>query len=275
MKLTELAKQPQRGQSILLYGAPKSGKTIRAASIAKHFKRVIWLDLENGIQAVINSPTLTQEEKSHIEVLQLPDTQTNPIAITTVMKILSGNKTEVCEKHGVVNCLSCKKDSSPFMTFEMKAEGTDTVLVVDSLTQLSLSATAQVCGPDLDKATDIRNFGRSNDRLSMCLSFIQQAPYHTIFISHENAVEDLTEKNTKDKTDVEVEIVPFAGTKAFSRNVAKFFGHVLYCEHKPSGFVVGSMQNYNNSILTGNRANIKWDANTQLADFLRVVSAES
>lgn len=269
MNLNDFASKPARGQSILLYGAPKAGKSVRAASVAKHYKRVLWLDLENGISAVARTDTLTPEEKSHIQVLQIPDTQTNPIAIATVMKILSGNKTEVCETHGVVNCLSCKKDSKPFMIFEMKNETTDTVLVVDSLTQLSLSATAQVVGPDLDKATDIRNFGRSNDRLSMILSFIQQAPYHVIFISHENAVEDLTEKNTKDKTDVDVEIVPFAGTKNFSRNVAKFFGHVLYCEYKPSGFTVGSHQSYNNSILTGNRANIKWDANTQLVDFLK------
>ena len=275
MKPSELLTQAPRGESILIYGPPKTGKTLLAATLARTH-RLHWFDLENGFSTVLKTPLLTPAEKDNIDVIQIPDTRANPVAIGTMLKVLSGNRTEVCILHGLVSCLACRKNNAVFQTYETSKLTRGDVVVVDSLTQLSDSAYNQVIGSDLDSATDIRDFGKSNQRLAMLLSFVQQAPFHTVFISHEKAVE-LEGETAKaggfkkdEKAPVQEKIYPFAGTRNFSRNVAKFFGHVLYTEYKPSGFCVGASPEYKVNALIGNRSGLKWKAGeSKLSDFLK------
>jgi hypothetical protein len=49
-------------------------------------------------------------------------------------------------------------------------------------------------------------------------------------------------------------IVPTAGTRNFSRNTAKYFDEVFYCEVRNKKHVVGSSTTYANNILTGSRS---------------------
>ena len=55
----------------LIYGGPKTGKTLLAGKLAEHYK-LIWIDLENGHDTLFQLP---QEWKERIEIISLPDTQ--------------------------------------------------------------------------------------------------------------------------------------------------------------------------------------------------------
>ena len=89
---------------------------------------------------------------------------------------------------------------------------------------------------------DWANLGKLMD---VFLSHVQQANFHVVCISHETEVKM---EDGKDK------LVPTAGTRNFSRNTAKYFDEVIYCEVKNKKHVVGSSTTYNNNILTGSRS---------------------
>ncbi len=247
MKLSQLIETPkQRGESMLLYGPPKGGKTKLAGSLSKRFK-LKWFDLENGIKTLVNDTSLTKEMQDNIEVYQLPDTKLSPVAIETMMKVFTGNAVKFCEKHGKIGCLHCM-GKAPMVEFNAGTLGPNDIIVIDSLSQLSDSAYNQVMGPDVDPDKEWKHYDAWNQRIAMCLSLIQQAPYHTIFLGHANMTEqqDGTEKLT-----------PVGGTKKFSSQLARYFGHVLYAEPKAGQFRVGSKQDYAANIQIGNRADLK------------------
>lgn len=258
MNLNEFAAQKRAGESMLMYGPPKAGKTRLASTLAKYFN-LVWFDLENGLQAVINNPELTTEDKARIQVVSVPDTKANPVAIDTMLKALTGAKVSVCMQHGKVGCLACMTAKLPAQELELNKLDRKSAVVIDSGTQLSDSAWAHILGPNLDVQTEWKHYDKWNQRIAMCLSFIQQAPFHTIVIGHGLSIElqDGTER-----------IVPKMGTKAFSENVSKYFSHVLYVETKFGKHTAGSTADYNVKVLLGNRANIKFEpGKTRLVEF--------
>jgi hypothetical protein len=88
---------------------------------------------------------------------------------------------------------------------------------------------------------DYRTQGSMLDR---GLSTIQNAPFNVVLISHELEV---------DMEDGKKKLVPVAGTTNFSRNTAKYFDEVVYCEVKNRKHVAGSSTVYAPNILTGSR----------------------
>ena len=136
MKLTD--KIPSTTHRVLIYGAPKSGKTQLAAALAASYK-LIWFDLENGYATLLKLP---QTHQSNVELLSIPDSKVFPIAIETMLKVITGNPVSICEQHGKVSCPLCRKDSAPTTDIELAKVGADTVVVIDSLTQLTNSAIA-------------------------------------------------------------------------------------------------------------------------------------
>lgn len=258
MNLNDFAKTKRTGESAMLYGPPKCGKTRFASILAKNFN-LVWLDLENGLQSVIRNSELKEEDRARIQVISVPDTKQNPVAVDTVLKVLTGAAVSICTEHGRVACLHCARDKKESQTIEMKKCGRETVLVIDSGTQFSDSAWAHIIGPDLDAATEWRHFDKWNQRIAMALSFIQQAPYHVVMIGHGMTIE---QEDGKEK------MVPKMGTKAFSCNVAKYFSHVLYLETRAGAHKVGSTADFAVNVLIGNRAGIKWeDGKSKFADF--------
>lgn len=243
MKLTD--KVLSKTHRVLVYGEPKSGKTELAARLSEKYK-LIFIDLENGYETLLKIPKEWQER---IEILSIPDTKVFPIAIETMLKIVTGNKVEVCDTHGKVACALCRKDNSgTFTTVELNALQDDTIVVVDSLTQLSNSAMNHLTKTQDDTYkpdwTDYRNQGQLLDKF---LSQVQQAKYNIVCITHvvETELEDGRKK-----------LVPVCGTTAFSRNTAKYFDHVVYCEVKNKKHNFASSTTYANNILTGSRTDI-------------------
>jgi hypothetical protein len=246
MKLTN--KLPSSTHRVLIFGAPKSGKTQLAATLASQFN-LLWFDLENGYGTLLKLP---QDQQERIELISIPDSKTFPIAIETMLKVISGNEVSICEEHGKVSCPICTKEGKPVSKVCLKELGPESVVVIDSLSQLSNSAIAFITKtqPD-DYKMDFSDWGNLRAIVEKFLSQVQQARYNIVCISHEEEVE---------MEDGRKKIVPVCGSSKSSRNTAKYFDHVLYCELKNKKHITASSTTYANNILTGSRTDVFMDA---------------
>lgn len=230
-----------RKHRVLLFGPPKSGKSKLAGGLAEQFD-LVWFDLEAGKDVLFQLP---EEQQSKIELIDIPDTRAYPIAIESMLKVIKGGKHSICETHGKVSCPICSKNGAPVVEVCLNDLPDDTIVVVDSLTQLNNSAMAHIAKNKPEdykfEYDDWANLGRLMD---MFLSHVQQAKYNIVCISHEISVkmEDGREK-----------LVPVSGTTNFSRNTAKYFDEVVYCEVKNAKHVAASSTTYSNNILSGSR----------------------
>lgn len=239
MKLSQ--KSASKSHRVLLFGPPKSGKTQLAGELSKEFN-LLWFDLENGVDTLLKFPT---DQQDRIEVITLPDTRSYPIAIETMLKVIKGGKNEICDTHGKVGCALCKKESKSFTVVELAACPLDTVVVVDSLTQLTNSAISHITkNQPEDYKLNYDDWGNLGKLMDTFLSHVQQAGFNIVCISHETETE---------MEDGKMKLVPTAGTRAFSRNTAKYFDEVIYCEVKNKKHIAASSTVYNGNILTGSR----------------------
>jgi AAA domain len=240
MKLSQ--KTASKSHRVLLFGPPKSGKTRLAGELSKAFN-LIWFDLENGVDTLFQLPVECQEK---IEVISLPDTRSFPIAIETCLKAIKGSLGKICETHGKWNCSICAKDSAPQTYVALGALPLDTIVVFDSLTQLTQSAISHITkGQPDDYKLNYDDWGNLGKLMDTFLSHVQQAGFHVVCISHETETE---------MEDGKTKLVPTAGTRAFSRNTAKYFDEVIYCEVKNKKHVAASSTLYSGNILTGSRS---------------------
>lgn len=242
MKLTD--KHHSKTSRVLVYGEPKSGKTQLAAALSSHFD-LVFFDLENGYETLLKLPRGQQER---IELISIPDTKVFPIAIETMLKVITGVRTEICEAHGKVACQICKKAEAAFSTVCLNDLPSSSIVVVDSLTQLSNSAMNHLTKnqEELYKPewSDYRNQGQLLDKF---LSQIQQAKFNVVCITH--VVESQQE-------DGKAKLFPVCGTTQFSRNTAKYFDHVVYCELKNKKHNFASKTTYANNVMSGSRMDI-------------------
>ncbi len=241
MKLSQ--KPEAHAHSCLLYGAAKTGKTLLAGKLAQEFD-LIYIDMENGYESLLQLPTSYQER---IELISLPDTSSFPIAIETILKMVKG-KVSICEAHGKVTCMICRREEAAMIELDLPSLGPDTVVVFDSMTQLSASAIAHITkGEPDDYKLTFNDYGNLGRLLDIFLSHLQAATYNVVVISHEQAIEQ------EDKRTI---ITPVGGTRNFSKNIAKFFGSVVYCTRKNRKHMFYSSTNFATNILTGTRSGI-------------------
>lgn len=253
-------------KKILVYGAPKSGKTKLVGGLAERFK-LVWFDFENGWETLLQLPP---ELKRNIRVISIPDTRTNPVAMETMLKVIKGAPVDICVEHGKVNCMVCKRDGKPVERVCLNELGPGDCVVMDSLSQLTNSGIATITRNQPDdyklQFDDWGNLGRLMDTV---LSYVQAAPYNVAAISHET--ETTRPDGTKDGKFI---LVPTAGTRNFSRNCAKYFGEVVFCEVKNKRHVFGSSTTYNNGMLTGGRSSVALEgkADAKLLDLWDIPS---
>lgn len=249
MKLSD--KPPVVARRILVYGPPKSGKTELVGKLAKYF-HLLWCDLENGYTTLLKLPKDLQDK---IELVSIPDSRVYPIAVETMLKIIKGDKVDVCEKHGKVNCLLCKKDNLPVTTVHLNALDNNTVVVVDSLTQFSNSCIANITkGQPEDYKLQLDDWGNLKYLIDKFLSQVQAANYSIVCITHEEEVE---------MEDGKKRIVPVSGSSKSSRNTAKYFDDVVYCEVKNRKHTFGSSTTYGTQTVTGSRAGIALETSAE------------
>ncbi len=236
--------------SLLVYGPPKSGKTVLVATAATipEVSKIYWFDLENGVESLLKMG-LTDQEMEKIVVIKVRDTRDNPIGIETILKAFSAKvPLSICEEHGRTDCAICLKDKKPFIKWCLSQCTHNDLVVIDSGSQLGDSAMAAAClgKPQMFKPT-FDEYGMVNKWLGDVMSVVQQAT-HTNFvvITHEIPLED---NEGKDK------IYPLMGSKQFSSKCAKFFGTVAYVHKKMNKHVAGSSSTYRGDLLTGSRVN--------------------
>ena len=230
----------------IVFGAPKTGKTLLAAKLAEHYN-LIWFDLENGHETLFQLPEAWQER---IELINIPDTATYPMAIETCLKVVK-QKCVICDEHGKVGCMICQRQDPPGSTVTVdlpNMKDLETVVVFDSLTQLTASAIANITkGQPDDYKLQLDDWGNLGKLLGIFLSQLQQSGYHVVCISHE------TEAETEGK---KKKLVPVGGSRNFSRNLAKYFDHVIYAEVKNRKHMFSSSTTYATTILTGSRTDV-------------------
>ena len=239
MKLTQ-AKQ-SKAKRVLIYGESMTGKTTLAGTLAEKFK-VIWFDLEKGYESLLKLPESMQE---NIELIAVPDTKIYPIAIETMLKVFQNKEVFICEAHGKVACPICKKAEAPETRINLGELDENTVVVIDSLTQLSASTLNFLMKDKEDTAKPEWDVYRSQGALlEKILSCMQQSKHHIVCISH--VVESQQE-------DGKVKLFPVCGTSNFSRNCPRFFDDVVYVELKNKKHTATCSTTYANNITAGSR----------------------
>jgi len=239
MKLTKA--KSSKAKRVLIYGESMTGKTTLAGTLASKYK-ILFFDLEKGYESLLKLP---EAAKENIELIAIPDTKIFPIAIETMLKVFTGKEVFICEEHGKVSCPICKKNSASETRVCLNELDTDTVVVVDSLTQLSASAINFLMKDKEDTAKPEWDIYRSQGALlEKILSCMQQSKHHVVFISH--VVESMQE-------DGKAKLFPVCGTSNFSRNCPRFFDDVVYVELKNKKHIASCSTTYSNNITAGSR----------------------
>ncbi len=253
------------GQSILLYGPPFCGKTELASQLVYRFDKVYWFDLEKGF---VTLKKLPPEQQKKITLYRIPDTKDNPVAIDTMTKVFAGLPVSICDAHGKVGCAVCKTKGGSHTSFDASNLDANSVVVMDSLTQLSDSAEAEATKSlALTDKLEYDHHRIQGALLKKPLGCIQQANYNIVVTSHEI---NISADDKKEK------LVPAGGTRNFSRRVGKYFDHVVHMtvsnkEHKAFSSSVAE-----NKVLTGSRTDvaIENDPEMQLVNVLHGVKIE-
>ena len=247
-KPSQVAKN--EGSHVLLYGEPKSGKsTIVSELILKGYK-LWWISLDNGHEIIYKLKVSAEYLDQHVELFKIPDTREFPVAVAVVRAIMTGGETFICDAHGQPGCSVCKKAERSFSRICLNEFGPKDILVIDHSGQLSESTmaylTRNVKNVEEYKPsfTDYMNQGTI---LAGIFSNIQQSQANIIVITH--TVEAELEDGSK-------RIVPQTGTANFSRNVSKYFGHVIYLRVANKTHKIGSSTTYDSSAITGSRTDI-------------------
>lgn len=250
MKLSSM--QGTIEQRVCLFGPPKVGKTLLVGQLAQHYK-ILFFDLENGSSVLTQVP---EEYHDRIDIIKIRDSKVYPIAIETMLKVVKGDAVNICVIHSKVACPVCSKKPDALIERVCLNEiGLDTVVVFDSLTQLTLSGLAHITkGQPDDYKCQLDDWGALKLLIEKFMTQIQVAKYNVVCISHEEEVK-FEDGRTK--------IVPVAGSGNSSRNTAKYFDHVVYCNVINKKHVVGSATDYSTSVLTGSRTNVKLEANKE------------
>jgi hypothetical protein len=237
-------------QKVVMFGAPKTGKTKLIGDLAIAGFNIIYFDLENGIGTLTELPMEAQER---IQYVGLKDTYDFPVGITTSDLIVRAGQFSICTVHGNVKCasMSCKTpDKSQIVNIpkEYNIDSSKTIVVIESGTQLSASVTSWITkGRELTYQETLHDFRNNGNYLNRVLGFIQQANYNCIVTAHE------IEAETEDGT---VKLVPSIGSRNYSALVAKFFDHCIYTQVVNGKFKVISKAGQLNKVLTGSRLNI-------------------
>lgn len=233
---------------VVLYGDPFTGKTTLAAQLAMKYK-LVWIDVEHGATSIVRN--LDKQYHSNINLIQIPDSRTNPMAAETCLKIFSGAKCVICIEHGKVNCPICARVSdAKFNEVCLRELQNDQIVVLDSSTQLFSSIMAHVTRNEKDDyKMNFDDWGTVGRILDKIFSQIQGGNYNCVVIAHAQMV-------GVEKSDRITKLVPIGGSSNFNRTYAKYFDDVVYCELANGKHKFTSKTGASPQVITGSKNNI-------------------
>lgn len=241
--------QESAARKILVYGAPKTGKTDAVGGLAAEY-RLWWFDLEDGIKTLLHSPRINKEWLKNIEYFHIADTQVFPAAVETLLKVIKGGDQKICHAHGQVLCAKCKAlGDSAFSTINVGTFTNKDILVIDSVSQLAASVMNYIqrdviLKDNFDKKAEWDDYAKQGRIMDRIFSILQQAPFNVVAISHEQLVE---------QEDGKKKLVPIGGTSQFSKTFAKYFDDVAYTEIVNKRHKIATSTTYSGSIVLGSR----------------------
>lgn len=241
----------RQGQHIIVFGDPKVGKSTLVARLLLEGFRLTWVSIDSGHIILFKLGLTPEQLDEQLNIIVVPDTKDQPIAINTCLKLV-GIKQPVliCDTHGRADCPVCKgKKEAPWTEVDTSTfDNSKDILVFDHIGQTANSAIAHAMikakrSDDDDKAEwdDYRVQGTMMDKF---LTNVQNASYNIICITHV-AETEMEDGSTK--------LVPLVGSVPFSRNVGKYFDHMVYCSVGNSKHAFGSATTFKNKIVTGSR----------------------
>lgn len=252
------AGQRTKGTSVLVYGAPKTGKSALTAQLAEHY-RLTWLDIENGAEVLFNSKVVDPKFLDNIELYQIPDHKKNPVGIEYAMKLFTMEKLTLCEQHNMENCSKCRlhnaknpddqwgKETIDFNTLDPSKD----IVVLDTLTQATRSANALIIKKQLannDEAKfEFDHWRLQNMYVDIILDMCQAGLFNVVCITHEQGI---------DQVDGTEKITPSASTKNYSRTIAKNFNTVVRCTMRGTNHVVEAATSEAPKAITGGRTEV-------------------
>lgn len=248
-KFTENLAQPgqEPKQMALFYGDSFAGKTYAVGQFARKYN-IIWFDLENG--ATTLATAIPPEFHENVELIQVQDTSDDPIATKTLMKVTKGDKAvKINPNTGAIWNEAKDKEVEPII-LDMPNLDTNTVLVIDSLTQLSDSSMAHFLGriPDLGyKRKEYAHYDQQGLYLKNLLVCCQRLKCHVVFITHQENIE---------QEDGKEQITPTGGTRNFARTIARKFDHVVHCKVHNRKHTYNSTTSKDHRVIAGSRLNV-------------------
>lgn len=251
----------QPNHSILIYGPPKSGKTLLVGTAAKipEIQKIYWFDNENGAETLMYMG-LTDEELAKITLYKMVDLRDSPISIETTLKAFtSKTPVNICDMHGRVDCAECLKAGNPSTPFCLAHATHNDLVVLDSGSQLGVSALNGAClGKPVTYKPGFDEYGTAGKWLGDICAVIQQCRNtNFVVLTHEIGIEEELNGVKKDI------VYPLMGTKNFSRLCAKYFGTVVYTYRKLGKHAAGSSSLFRNDLMTGSRLNIALEKSSE------------
>lgn len=239
-----------RVSHLIMFGESKTGKSSLAAELLLHGYHLHWVSMDNGHEVIFKLKLSEEQLDKQLDLIILPDTKDHNVAIRTCRAIMSGLPVKICDTHGEKDCSFCVKNSKSFTLVDTSKFTAKDILVFDHLGQLSESAMVAAFKKhkrDLEEKPEWEHYAMQGLLLGGFLGNIQQAKFNVICITH---VEETTQEDKTKK------LVPMVGTANYSRNVSKFFDHVVYTQIENGKHKFGSMTNFKNSVVTGSRTDV-------------------
>lgn len=239
----------KRTSHVIVFGDPKTGKSTLAAELLLHGYNLTWISLDNGHEIIFKLPIPMDQLDAQLNLIIIPDTKERPVALKTCKELSSGRAVSICDTHGQVDCSTCIRiGNRPWSKVDTNSFGPRDIIVYDHIGQLANSAMnyTMKSSKDEDKP-EWEHYRVQGTLMDRFLTNIQQAPYNVICIAHtaETEMEDGSKR-----------LVPLVGTVPFSRNVGKYFDHMVHCQVFNRGHKYGSSTSYANKIVTGSRSDI-------------------